>query len=80
MPQTKAAVVFPNPPSDGIFRVAGIEMNTQASVSDINGKIILKKTLNPQNNTLDLSANVAGIYFLQLKTKDKIFTAKLIRK
>ena len=78
--QISSALIFPNPSADGIFRVRNIQSNALASVSDISGKVILKKALNQQDNMLDLSQVSRGIYFLKLQTKDRTYTNKLINK
>ncbi|MGB4415517.1 MAG: T9SS type A sorting domain-containing protein [Paludibacter sp.] len=78
--EISSALVFPNPAADGLFNVKNIQTNALATVSDISGKIILKKTLHQQDNTLDLSQYARGIYFLKLQINEKIYTNKLISK
>jgi len=75
--EISSALIFPNPSRDGLFSVKNIQSNAIATISDISGKIILKKTLNQQDNILDLSQYSQGIYFLKLQTNEKIFTNKL---
>lgn len=78
--EISSSLIFPNPAVDGLFSVKNIQTNALATVSDISGKIILKKTLNQQDNTLNLSQYAQGIYFLKLQTNKKIYTNKLINK
>ncbi|MDP4239697.1 MAG: family 43 glycosylhydrolase [Bacteroidota bacterium] len=75
-----STLVSPNPARDGIFSVKNIQINALATVSDVSGKIILKKALNQQDNTLDLSRYARGIYFLKLQTNEIIYETKLINK
>jgi len=74
------AAIYPNPSANGFFTVKNMQTNALATVSDISGKVILKKTLNWQDNLLDLSQFARGIYFLRLQTNDKTYTNKLINK
>ena len=73
-------LIFPNPSIDGIFSVKNILTNGLATVSDLSGKIILKKTMNQLDNILNLSQYALGIYFLKLQTNDRIYLNKLIYK
>jgi hypothetical protein len=73
-------LVTPNPSAHGIFRVLNIETSSHASVSDLSGKIILKKKLDQLDNVLDMTPFAQGIYFLKLQINEKIFTTKLINK
>ncbi|GHU68305.1 hypothetical protein FACS189413_04860 [Bacteroidia bacterium] len=75
---TLPALIWPNPAADGIFHVQNIETQAFASVSDLNGKIVLEKTINQHDNLLDLSRYAQGIYFLKLQTNETIYTSKLI--
>jgi hypothetical protein len=78
--ETSSILVFPNPSIDGVFNLKNIETNTLATISDISGKIIMKKKLNHQENMLDLSQYDKGIYFLKLKINEKVYINKLINK
>lgn len=78
--EISSALIFPNPAGSGLFNVKNIETNALATVSDISGKIILKKTLNMQDSLLDLSQYAQGIYFLKLQMNNKTYTNKLINK
>lgn len=75
-----AALITPNPSADGLFKVKNLEAAALATISDITGKIILRKALDQQDNTLDLSHFAQGIYFLKLQINDKIYLNKLINK
>jgi hypothetical protein len=78
--KTDVALVSPNPSTDGIFRIRNIDAEALATVSDISGKIILKKNADRQDNILNLSQYNQGIYLLKLQTDEKIYTGKLISK
>jgi len=78
--EAASAFIFPNPAIDGVFHLKNRQTNALATVLDIRGQIILKKTLNQQDNALDLSQHAQGIYFLKLQTNGKLYTNKLINK
>ena len=72
--------IFPNP-SEGIFNIKweskGRDM--KLTLYDITGKTILSKTaIKKDNFNIDLHNFSSGIYFLTLKTTNKIVTKKLV--
>jgi hypothetical protein len=73
-----SVLVSPNPSQNGVFKLINIENKVLVSVSDLQGKEILKKTLSKQDNTLNLSAYAKGIYLLKLQINNEIFTSKLL--
>ena len=69
--------VFPNPSANGIFQLQNYKGNPVATVSDVTGRIVLRKLIN-SDNMLDLSSLHVGIYFLILQSENKTVTIKLI--
>ncbi len=58
--------VFPNP-SNGIFNLKSQQpINSPYTVSDINGRILLKSTFEGSENQLELSSFSTGVYFLKV--------------
>jgi len=59
----KELTVFPNP-SNGVFQVEQESQHTlELTITDVNGRIILQKSMQSLHNTVDLSAEKSGIYF-----------------
>lgn len=74
---TEIISVYPNP-SRGIFNLNLKNIN-EGNISIVNtlGEIVYQSEVNNQSSVLDLSNYPKGIYFLQLKTRDSLITAKL---
>jgi hypothetical protein len=70
-------IVFPNPVSNGVFGIDTDLDLTQVSIYDISGKLISTITNGFSHIELD-SEIVAGIYFLEMHTKNSKHTTKLI--
>lgn len=71
--------VFPNP-STGSFTVSqtNISPNTSLNVYDTMGKLIHSSKINLQQQTVDLSAAGAGIYFIKLSNDQFQYQRKVI--
>jgi hypothetical protein len=71
------ATIFPNP-TDGKFRIQTNSTETQRlQLSDINGRLILNRSIST-GAEIDVSNLDNGIYYLSLRSEDKIFNQKLI--
>jgi hypothetical protein len=77
----ESAIVYPNP-SSGLFRV---KLNTKAMVQmevyNLAGSKIIDQRVEPkgdQNFPVDLTGSPAGIYLLQILTKEKAIQVKLV--
>ena len=68
--------VFPNPTSDKIIVNTDLN-NCNYELVDIKGSIITSDNFN-YCTEIDLSKNLKGIYFLKLKSQNKIITKKII--
>lgn len=67
--------VFPNPASSTVTIAAENADSYNLSVTDVTGKIVMTKSLNGIENTLDISSLSTGAYFFELSsdnTKDVI--------
>jgi len=69
--------VYPNP-SSGLFNIT-VDGTYTANVTDVTGKVVYTKVINTQNNTLDLTSQEAGIYFIQLQG-EKTYNLKVVVK
>lgn len=62
--------IFPNP-SNGLFEVEQVSQHTiELTITDVNGRIILQKSMQTLHNTFDLSDEQSGIYFYHAKRDD----------
>jgi hypothetical protein len=66
--EQNSIVVLPNP-TDGILTVKHLEASIHAKIIDNLGRVILTKQLSVNDNTIDLSNNSKGIYFLILQNE-----------
>jgi hypothetical protein len=76
--------VFPNPANESVtirFNSAGQHANV-LSISDINGRIVLEKTISTSNGTVsekvDLSGYSNGVYLVALKADTWLRSIKLV--
>jgi len=69
--------IYPNP-SSGIFRLKlnDDQLNNQVQVFDLSGKLVLAES---NATELDLSTFNDGMYLMQMRAKDKLYRAKLIK-
>lgn len=83
----KALSVYPNPSSSGIFTVqlnGGLKANTAVRVTDALGRTVYNRTLNNASSVnangvmLDLSAQKAGLYTLEVRTAEGTAQQKLV--
>ena len=71
--------VFPNP-SNGIFKIDNkLTENTDIFIYDVYGKLIQKNSLNSDMNTIDISKQSNGIYFIKIQTENGIISEKIIK-
>jgi hypothetical protein len=78
-----AIKIYPNPAQDFVIITSNqlIKSNTVVSVYDITGKLISEDVSESNNNfKLNVSTLNAGVYFIQVKNDDGIFTQKFIKK
>ena len=70
--------IFPIPSVDGLFQLQGCEMKALVIVTDLFGRIVLRKMIISNNDTIDLTQFGRGVYILSLQTGNEILTRKLI--
>ena len=56
--------IFPNPVSDS-FRIGGITENSELTISDLSGRIVLKRTIAP-DETISVRHLPRGVYIVAL--------------
>jgi Secretion system C-terminal sorting domain len=78
--KTAAIALYPNPSANGLFNVdlGNVSGKSTVTVYDIVGKVILTKEVTTGNKqTLDLSAQANGCYFVNIKNDNGTITKKL---
>lgn len=73
-------MISPNP-SDGhfVFHAMGEQTGT-LEITDLNGKIMLSKTITADKIYVDISSSHSGIYLVKWKIKDGLYIHKMIKK
>lgn len=71
--------LYPNPTADYVELVSDSTIDT-INIIDINGKIVLSKQVNLNTYSLDVRQLSAGVYIIQLASKNKISQHKFIKK
>ncbi|MCW3084361.1 MAG: glycosyl hydrolase [Bacteroidetes bacterium] len=70
-------VVYPNPASTFIH-IESASAYSQIQITDVIGSIVKQKNASIENAEMDVSDLSNGIYFVSVKTKNGIFTKKII--
>ncbi len=72
--------IYPNPANETItIKTNNIQSeNITATITDISGRILLQMEIN-NNATLDIRRLTAGMYFVNVKTRDRFFVTKMIK-
>lgn len=73
-PTVSGAKVYPNP-STGLIYVKNAPLNSTIEVTDMLGKVILKKSLNTTIQSFNLSSQPDGVYFYTIKSADGVSTS-----
>jgi hypothetical protein len=74
--------LLPNPAKESV-RVLLSNMQqfvTEVSVTDLSGRLVLRKTLTMGQNELDISGLGAGMYIVRAAFNGQVYTSKLIKK
>jgi hypothetical protein len=76
--QTKFKV-YPNPATSTITISVSDVDSYNLSVTDLTGKIVMAKSLNGMENTIDISALATGAYFFNLSSGGKKEVVKILK-
>lgn len=73
--------VFPNPANNFVnVNLTGFKGKSEVSIFDVNGRVVLRREVNPVNAQLDISALPAGVYILRVKNGVKeVSKTKIIK-
>lgn len=70
--------VYPNPAQNKLY-IQGINNFSQATVSDVSGKVLTHASVNSRNRFIDISQLTKGIYFIKFTSADSTKTIKFIK-
>ena len=76
---TSSFKVYPNPATSNVTISATNIDAYQLSVTDLSGKVVMAKSLNGIENTVDVSALSSGAYFFTLSSDNKKETVKILK-
>lgn len=71
--------VYPNPATSTVTISIADEDSYHLSITDLSGKIVMTKSFNGIENTLDISALATGTYFFELSTSNKKEVIKILK-
>lgn len=75
----KRISIYPNPTNKKV-NFEFININAQSiNITDITGKIILKKTHLQSSETIDLSNFISGLYIISIQTYNEMFITKIVK-
>ena len=70
--------VFPNPSNGMVYVCAESQQVQELQVFDLSGRMILQKSINETEFSIDLSGYNAGTYILRLTTRNGVETSKIV--
>ena len=72
--------IAPNPTTGQFTITLSSPLNQEkVTLTDLNGRAIEKKTISGAIVTFDISNQPAGVYFVRIENKGKVFTFKVIK-
>lgn len=78
--QTQQTLIYPNP-SNGKFNFTHLEKGNTLEIFDLNGKLILERSIQETDISLDLEGKEKGLYFYKISNnKKEVQQGKLILK
>ena len=75
----KGVSIYPNPTNGEIYFEFENNKIQQITVSDTNGKQIIKKSILKQTEMIDLSRFENGVYIINIQTEDEILLTKIVK-
>ncbi|MBI4929924.1 MAG: T9SS type A sorting domain-containing protein [Bacteroidetes bacterium] len=69
--------VYPNP-SSGEFTVYGLQFPVQLSINNVLGERMYQTTVNSKQETVNLSSQPNGVYFLIASSVDNVIAKKIV--
>jgi len=72
--------IYPNPVDDFLFIEQSSRSELNITLFDTSGKKVLKNTVSATSNSIDLSRNPDGLYFLSIEKTDQVIYQKVVIK
>jgi hypothetical protein len=73
--------IYPNPTSSVVnLFIEQYDMFEKIELRDINGRILMTKSVNKQNEFLDIEEYASGVYFISIISGDQAHQQKIIKK
>ncbi|WP_299211862.1 RICIN domain-containing protein [uncultured Aquimarina sp.] len=76
---TNEVLIYPNPVADQFTISLGTNETSTYTISDMNGKTILKGVINEGSVSLDINGLAKGLYLLKVSNRSKVLTSKIIK-
>ncbi len=77
--KSNTVTIYPNP-SNGIYNITGLTINSKIIVYDAIGQIVYTSITTESKETIDISNLPNGVYVIQLNSENGIITKKVIKK
>jgi len=79
--EEQSVFVYPNPTSDIItVQISGNNVKANIKIENINGKVILNKSINSNSADINLSEYAAGIYIVEVEINNNIIRKRIVKK
>lgn len=73
--------LFPNPTKEFLnIKIDGYNLIDRISILDLQGRVLLSKSINSKENTIDVSILKDGLYFIKAESGKKAIRSKFIKK
>ncbi|WP_298546265.1 T9SS type A sorting domain-containing protein [uncultured Aquimarina sp.] len=76
---TNEVFIYPNPVTDQVNLSLDTTETSTYTISDVNGKTILKGVINEGSVSLDINGLAKGLYLLKVSNRSKVLTRKIIK-
>jgi hypothetical protein len=73
----KNITVYPNP-NTGIFNIQGLNAETEISIQNPLGQVVLIKKVSSNSSEIDLSSQPSGVYYIRVNNGDTSVSKKII--
>ncbi|WP_299248007.1 carbohydrate-binding protein [uncultured Aquimarina sp.] len=71
--------IYPNPVTDQVNISLNTTETSRYTISDMNGKTILKGVINEGSASFDINGLAKGLYLLKISNRSKVLTGKIIK-
>jgi hypothetical protein len=72
--------IYPNPAAEMLYVQLANVYNTQLTVTDINGRVMLKQTVTGTETQVRLANIAAGMYFVTVENESGVYRQSFVKK